>query len=133
MKYYNSKTKTIVGLWIPKPDFLAFSQVGVIDPLTNQMHACTGRHDSLVAPNTRTEGELLETAQAIEQAQLYSKAPEILKMLKLILNSEDINNRVYMKAIKLVREAEDLSDPINRLLGKNAIGLINEAVKKKKQ
>ena len=64
--------------------------------------------DTLIMNGTDIVAKIVKFEGKRYNAQLISKAPEMLEMLKTLLDNSDVPNEIYEQAKKLIKEAAEI-------------------------
>lgn len=132
MKHKLNHFKTIepltVGSYTPSDDWSKYTQYAVMEESDCGLVACCGYFQPIHKTSVWSVIDYQEAAECIEQAQLYANASKLFYLVnRMIANctSKDL----IKEANETLRSITDISEPVTRLLGENAISIIEETKK----
>lgn len=125
LKYYNETDKSVVGNYDPSDDWSDYLHYAVMNDKTLGMLASVGYYLHRSKPEKFDFEEYDNAARCIGQAQLYAHAVPMFEMLaeaeQHLTTCPDIKDRIR----ELLGKINDISEPATRLLGKDAMKVIN--------
>lgn len=131
LKHFEQKGKTIVGDYMPSPDWSKFTHFAVMNESDCGLIASVGFFNRIGTPETWDFNSYLEAAKSIEQAQLYGNAHRLFDLLdRFIGHSAELSmdvDALHVEAYELLSEITDISEAATRLLGADAMKIIEEA------
>lgn len=115
---------------MPSPDWSKFTHFAVMNENDCGMIASVGFFQRIGNPATWGFEDYLEAAKSIEQAQLYGNAHRLFNLLSRFIGT---NSSLVLEAeaVDLLTEITDISEVADRLLGKDAMRIIEEAKRRK--
>lgn len=125
MKHFNQKENAVVGSYVPSSQWNQWTQFAVMDERTSGLLAVVGYFQNINNPKKWKFEDYDHAAECIEQAQLYANAYKLYQLAKSIADNEDLAGfDFHQTALDIVSQIDDISEPVERLLGEDAMKII---------
>lgn len=133
MKYelkHHKPVKSDVGSYKPSESWSKYTHFAVMREDNQGMVASVGYFQNLTEDEEWGFEDYRDAAACIEQAQLYAHASEMFGLLSSIANDGECTNETKKVIEDLLNTITDISEPVKRLLGDDAMKIINHAINK---
>jgi hypothetical protein len=125
LQFFKEQKNAMVGSYMPSENWNKFTHFAVMDEKGEMLASC-GYFQSIERNEPFEPSDYLAAASSIEQAQLYANAIEMFNLLDdVATNCLPENTARRVKA--LLKRITDISEPAKRLLGGNAMKIIEIA------
>ena len=125
MTYFNAAGEPHTpGVYVPSEHIGEYVHFSVMDPQTSGLIAITGYYHKKDATEVvACVADYLHFAECIQQAQLYSLAPQIMANLQImfdITTSDDQLRECKTQLYRLMNQVENFEEPYDRILGEGS-------------
>lgn len=130
LQHFEQNENAIVGSYMPSVNWSKYTHFAVMKENEEMLASC-GFFQKINFLETWGFKEYLDAAKCIEQAQLYANAVQLFAMVDKLSNMICVDPDLRFEAQRLLNSILDISEPVNRLLGSNAVNIIEEAFRRK--
>lgn len=123
LQHFKQENKAVVGSYTPSESWSNYTQFAVMDEKTCGLLAAVGYFQRIHVAETWGVEHYKHAAECIEQAQLYANAPRLFEIVKNLL-ANPFNQATIQEARKVLHDITDISEPVTRLLGEDAMCVI---------